>query len=170
MNFGEPIWCGFNTSCVCRKLRSISGEPPWIWQGFAKLRQILSPDQRERADRFHFEMDRRRGVIGRGYLRLLLGRILDLRFEYDEFGKPGLIPKRAPQLQFNLSHSGGLILIAIAMGRAVGVDVERIRTDLDPDQIAARFFQPTNAKSWPRLPVRFDIGHSLPVGRARKRI
>jgi 4'-phosphopantetheinyl transferase len=65
---------------------------------FAKLR-ILSRDERERAHRFHFEVDQRRAVMGRGYLRLLIGQILDLpadklQFEYDEFGKPGLIPKQ----------------------------------------------------------------------------
>lgn len=118
--------------------------------GLAKLRQILSPDERERADRFHFEADRRRCVIRRGYLRLLLSGILDLpanglQFEYDEFGKPRLISMQG-RLQFSLSYSGELILIAIAMGRAVGIDVERIRTDLDLDGIAARFFSANECK------------------------
>jgi 4'-phosphopantetheinyl transferase len=45
----------------------------------------------------------------------------------DEFGKPRLMPRQGFPLQFNASHSGDLILIAITMGRAVGVDVERIR-------------------------------------------
>lgn len=118
--------------------------------GLSKLRQILAPDERERADRFRFEIDRRRSVVGRGYLRSLLGRILGsppdkLEFEYDEFGKPCLSAKH-PALQFNLSHSGNLVLIAIAWGRAVGVDVERIRTDLELDEIAARFFSANECK------------------------
>jgi 4'-phosphopantetheinyl transferase len=113
--------------------------------GFAKFWQILAPDERERADRFHFERDRRRAVIARGYLRLLLGQFLDLPpnklvFEYDEFGKPGLLPEQGSSVQFNVSHSGDLILIAIARSLPVGVDVERIRTDLDVADIAARFF------------------------------
>lgn len=153
MNFGEPIWAGFSGNYA------LPEDEVHVWRtgldmapsGLADLRQILSPDERERADRFHFEADRRRAVIGRGYLRLLLGRILDLppnklRFEYDEFGKPGLIPKHRLPLQFNVSHSGDLILIAITMGRAVGVDVERIRADLDPDEIAARFFSADECK------------------------
>jgi 4'-phosphopantetheinyl transferase len=49
-------------------------------------------------------------------------------------------------MQFNISHSGDLVLIAIAKGRAVGVDVEKIRTDLDPDSIAARFFSANECK------------------------
>jgi len=144
MNPGDPIWGGF------RGNYTLPEDEVHVWQttldmaasGFAKLRQILSPEEQERADRFHFEVDRRRSVIGRGYLRLLLGEILDLpanklQFEYDEFGKPSLIPDQGLPLQFNVSHSGDLVLIAITIGRAVGVDVEKIRTDLDLDGIAA---------------------------------
>jgi 4'-phosphopantetheinyl transferase len=147
MNFDENIRDEFIRSYM------LPDDEVHVWQttlqmpssGIAQLRQILSPDERARADRFHFEMDRRRGVIGRGYLRLLLGRILDvpaneLQFKYDEFGKPSLMPGQRLPLQFNVSHSGDLILIAITMDRAVGVDVERIRTDLDPNGIAEQFF------------------------------
>lgn len=148
MNIGEPIiWSGFFGSYA------LPGNEVHVWRttldmtasGFAKMWHILAPDERERADRFHFEADRRRAVIARGYLRLLLGQILDLPanklvFEYDEFGKPGLLPRQGPSVQFNVSHSGELILIAIARDLAVGVDVEKIRTDLDLADIAARFF------------------------------
>jgi 4'-phosphopantetheinyl transferase len=165
MNPAGPIWDGLNGSYA------LPEDEIHVWRtsldvaasGLAKLRQILSPDERERADRFHFEADRRRCVIGRGYLRLLLGEILDLpanklQFEYDEFGKPGLIPRQGLPLQFNVSHSGDLILIAITMGRAVGIDVERIRTDLDLDGIAARFFSTNECKALASLagPARFE--------------
>src|SRR5882757_670692 len=165
MNFGEFIWGGFNGSYV------LPEDEVHVWRttldmvpsGFETLRQILSSDERERASRFHLDADQRRGVIGRGYLRLLLGRILDLpanklQFEYDEFGKPSLIPDQGLPLQFNVSHSGDLILIAIAIGRAVGVDVERIRTDLDPDSIAARFFSAGERKILASLagPARYQ--------------
>jgi 4'-phosphopantetheinyl transferase len=116
-----------------------------------RLRRIISREERERADRFHFEADQRRSIIGRGCLRLLLGEILHLpadglQFEYDEFGKPRLMPVKGPLLQFNVTHSGELILIAITIGRAVGIDVERIRTDFDVDEIATRFFSANERK------------------------
>ena len=125
--------------------------------GLAQLRRILSPDECARADRFHFEVDQRRGIVGRAYLRLLLGQILDmpvneLQFEYDEFGKPGLIPGQRRALQFNVSHSGELILIAITTGRAVGVDVEQIRTDLDLNGIAEQFFSASECEILASLP------------------
>jgi 4'-phosphopantetheinyl transferase len=118
----------------------------WPASHIAVLRETLSPDEQEKADRFHFEIDRRRYVVTRGLLRRLLARCLgtrpdELRFDYSEFGKPSLAAGFAQtRLRFNVSHSGDLILIAIATGRAVGVDVERIRTDMNVDQIAQRFF------------------------------
>ena len=153
MKFADPVWDGFNGN------HALPDDEIHVWRasldlpasGLAKLQLILSPDERERAGRFHFEADRRRSVIGRGYLRLLLGEILDspadkLQFEYDEFGKPRLKPADRLPLQFNLSHSGELILIAVAKGRAVGIDVERIRTDLDFEGVAARFFSANECK------------------------
>src|SRR5262245_20719597 len=47
-----------------------------------------------------------------------------------------------PSPQFNLSHSGELILIALTIGRAVGIDVERIRNDIEVERLAVSFFSP----------------------------
>lgn len=97
-------------------------------------------------ERFRFERDRRRYLVGRGLLRMLLGRYLDVSphavsFDYGAAGKPHLAPGLAPQpLQFNLSHSGGLVLIAVTSGRALGIDVEQVRSDVEVGEIAARFF------------------------------
>ena len=56
------------------------------------------------------------------------------------------------QAQFNVSHSGDLLLIAIAINRAVGVDVEQVRTDVDFDAIAARFFSVAEQRLLAALP------------------
>jgi 4'-phosphopantetheinyl transferase len=124
--------------------------------GLTKLREVLSPEEKRRADRFHFEADRRRCVIGRGSLKLLLGQIMnlpanELQIENDEFGKPRMISRRGRCLQFNVSHSGSLVLLAITRGRKIGVDVERVRTDLDVDGIAARFFSTSEYNIWALL-------------------
>jgi 4'-phosphopantetheinyl transferase len=110
-----------------------------------ELATILAPDERQRADRFHFDLDRRRYVVGRGLLRTLLGHCLgtpadELRFDYSAFGKPSLAAGPRLPLQFNVSHSGELVLIALTLGRALGVDVERIRPDIAADRIATQFF------------------------------
>jgi 4'-phosphopantetheinyl transferase len=112
------------------------------------LEAILSPDEQERAARFHFERDRARFVVARGSLRRILGRYLGLppdafRFLYSSHGKPYLAGDgRAALLSFNVSHSGDWALCAVAGGRRVGVDVEIIRADLAGETIAERFFSP----------------------------
>jgi 4'-phosphopantetheinyl transferase len=111
---------------------------------FARLTQLLSAEERARADKFYFEADRKRCVLARGVLRLLLGDCLgtpaeQLQFRYNEFGKPSLAQEPSP-VEFNVSHSGDLVLIALSRGRALGVDVERMRIDLATEEIAMRFF------------------------------
>jgi 4'-phosphopantetheinyl transferase len=111
----------------------------------ARFLQVLSAEEHARAGKFHFEADRKRHVIGRGMARLLLGHCLGaaaghLRFEQNEFGKPFLSEDMAPR--FNISHSGELILVALARRRAIGVDVERMRKDMAQAEIAKRFFSP----------------------------
>ncbi len=110
------------------------------------LQHTLTPDEQNRAARFHFERDRRHFVVARGVLRAILGRYLgvqphQLRFCYSTYGKPALVAAPGQDtLSFNLSHSGGLALCAITRGRQVGIDLERIRTDVEHEHIAERFF------------------------------
>ena len=78
-------------------------------------------------------------------LRDLLGRYLQtqpgqIRFVYNAFGKPDLSPEFANRLKFNLSHSAGFALIAIATASNVGVDLEYIQAQSDYTDIARRFF------------------------------
>src|SRR5262245_24801301 len=121
----------------------------WPARSLAGLEQSLSADEEQRMRRFRFDEDRRRYLLGRGLLRLLLGHYLELtpdllRFDYTPFGRPHLAAGLAPQLlEFNVSHSGELILIAVAAGRSLGIDVEQIRADVEVKAIAARFFSPS---------------------------
>lgn len=117
------------------------------------LWETLSPDERERAQRFRFPRDRRRFAAARGALRSLLGRYLAcdpacLRFVYGEAGKPALPPAGGgdPPLRFNLSHSSEVALIAVS-GREVGVDVEAINPNLALGHLAARFYSPAE-QAW----------------------
>ena len=85
-----------------------------------ELRRHLSDDERERAGRFHFARDHDHYTAARAVLRIILGRYLDrppasLRFKYNSFGKPSL-DGGAGGVRFNLSHSGGLALYAVALG------------------------------------------------------
>ena len=107
---------------------------------------ILSPDELRRASRFHFEKDRLHFCRCRSALRHLLGGYLQIpaaqiRFEYLTGRKPGLVAEQNPQsLQFNVSHSADMALIAVGSQHRLGIDIERIRSDVDTGSLAQRFF------------------------------
>ena len=107
-----------------------------------ELLPTLSADERERADRFHFDRDRNRFIVARGSLRSVLALYLnrepaELDFSYTQYGKPSLAGN---DVSFNLSHANELGLIAITRDRRIGVDIEFIRPDFASEQIAERFF------------------------------
>ena len=110
------------------------------------LEQLLSKDERVRAERFKFNSDAARFVGRRANLRILLGRYLSLRpeslrFVTNEYGKPALSPDHGvPDVRFNVSHSDGLALFAFVLGRQVGVDLERVREIPECLELAERFF------------------------------
>lgn len=107
---------------------------------------ILAPDEVARASRFHFEKDRIHFIRCRSALRGLLANYLaipatEIRFEYLTGGKPQLAPEQNPRaLQFNVSHSAGVALIAVGSEGRLGVDIEKIRNDTDTASLAERFF------------------------------
>jgi len=112
-----------------------------------ELLSVLSPDERIRARRYRLERDRRRFVVARARLRAILGFYLGsepaaLRFVVDPRGKPRLADVTERGLEFSVSHSDGKALYAVAWWRRVGVDLERIREDIDWKPVAERFFSP----------------------------
>jgi 4'-phosphopantetheinyl transferase len=124
----------------------------------AALRRTLSEDERERADRFYFERDRRRFTCARGVLRSLLGAYLevdarDVTFTYGPHGKPALSGRYRGALTFNVSHSHELAVMAIGRNIEMGIDVEAVRAMDDGDDIASRFFSLCEAAQLRGLPA-----------------
>jgi len=114
-----------------------------------ELRMILASEEEARAARFHSPVHRDRFIVGRGSMRLILGRYLgrlaeSLNFEAGPQGKPSLArPSRDSWPEFNLSHSQGLAVLAVTLGRRVGVDLEALRPVPDIERLVARFFSPS---------------------------
>jgi 4'-phosphopantetheinyl transferase len=111
-------------------------------RGVEREAQALSPEERERAGRFRFARDRDRFVLGRSFLRTLLGTYTGeeparVRLESMEAGKPFLAGRE--DVHFNLSHCEDRGVLAVA-NRPVGVDLERVREVAEADAIAARLF------------------------------
>lgn len=118
--------------------------------------KVLAPEEQTRAARFHFEKDRKHFTVGRGLLRMLLGMYLRMTpeaisFACNEYGKPALANVKAT-LQFNMSHSHGLGLYGITHRCSVGVDIERIRANVAAEDLAKRFFAPTEIAELNSMP------------------
>lgn len=119
------------------------------------LARLLTTDELARAARFHFAEDQRRFTAARGQMRSILARFLPtspehLRFHYNPDGKPSL--ENAGWLQFNLSHSADLALLAVTAGQEVGVDLERTDRSIDFHNVARRFFAPAEVETLFALP------------------
>lgn len=148
---------------------SPAGPPPaadvWVWVvaldrppcAPAELADALTPDERDRAGRYRIGPVREQFVTSRGLLRRVLGGCLGLPahavpITYTEAGKPVLADPGCPALFFNLTHTTGLALIAVA-ARRVGIDVERVRAIPDADGLVERFFSPAERTAFRALPV-----------------
>ncbi len=119
-----------------------------------KLSTILSSDEIDRAQKFHFEKDKNRFIIARGTLRKILSRYLKiepkkLQFTYSERGKPYLANT---SILFNLSHSQDLALYAITKVNLIGIDVEHIRPIKEAKNLAKRFFSAQEYNLLSQLP------------------
>ena len=111
-------------------------------------RDVLSPTERQRADRFVFAHDRIRHTIAHGVLRHLLSRYCgiapaSLCFQATASGKPSLqwpAGAAVPSLQFNLTHSDDRALLGVSDGRELGIDLERVRSNLEALDISRHYF------------------------------
>lgn len=129
--------------CWCARLNV----PP---DTYARLYATLTSDERSRSARFRSRSDHHHYIVAHGVLRDLLGRYLQvppgcIRYRYNAFGKPDLAHEFGGRIRFNLSHAGGLALIAIAAESDVGVDLEFVETRADYQTIARSFFSAAEA-------------------------
>lgn len=111
-----------------------------------RLGELLSIDERARAERYKLERIRRRFVAARGQLRQVLSHYLSaaperIEFRYESLGKPFLAaPWDQSGLQFNLSDSHEMALCSVTADWELGADVERIRAISNFNELARRFF------------------------------
>jgi 4'-phosphopantetheinyl transferase len=123
-----------------------------------RLETVLSAEEKSRAAKFVFAVDRDHFIAARGILRELLAKYLHdspsaVKFAYGKQGKPSLSsPDLDCSLHFNLSHSRGLAAYVFSVRREVGVDLEPIRSDFVTEDIAERFFSPAEIKELASLP------------------
>lgn len=145
---------------------SLSKEELHIWRatldlptvGIEALNQVLSIDEKIRAERFRFERDRKNFIVRRGILRTILGFYLNvessrLQFRHGGSGKPELADTFGNgTLHFSLSHSNGVALFAFARDHEIGVDIEYMREISEMEQIAEQFFSIKENEVFRQLP------------------
>ncbi|MFA5688964.1 MAG: 4'-phosphopantetheinyl transferase superfamily protein [Kiritimatiellales bacterium] len=113
-----------------------------------ECRPLLSGAELERAGKFSSLREANRFITGRGLLRKILGSCLNenpaaLELIKSPQGKPLLMNG---ELNFNVSHSRDRMLIAVTAGRAVGIDIEFRREQMNVQEIAERWFTPAEQK------------------------
>lgn len=119
--------------------------------------RTLSDDERERMARFVQAADQERFLAGRGLLRALLGSCLHMppeaiRFAEGTHGKPLLAPGQGGPLHFNVSHSGAVVAIALAITFDVGVDVEFEGRLREWEPVAQRILSPREKTELESIP------------------
>lgn len=123
-----------------------------------RLVLLLSPDERERAARFHFRRDAMRWIVARAVLRQILGGCLGVDpravvLAYGAHGKPAVAaPIGDRNLQFSLAHSAHLAVYAVSVNCPVGIDVECMRALSEMDRLAERTFSRRECAALQRLP------------------
>lgn len=109
----------------------------------------LSTRERERVAGLFSPEDRQRALLAHGLKRQVLSRLLgcspeSVDIRYQARGKP-FVP--GTDIRFNLSHSGDWVVLGLATGHALGVDVEAA----PPSQLmplARWLFHPEEYRQW----------------------
>jgi len=150
-------------------LQNIDSQQVHFWHAFvaeqsvgdhaAGYLDLLTAQEREQHQRFYFDKDRDRYLITRVLVRTALSRYApieprDWSFESNAYGRPRIANKHvlARRLRFNISHTDSLIVLAIAVDRDIGVDVESTARRA-PLEVAERFFSQQEATALRRLPA-----------------
>ena len=119
---------------------------------------LLSSPEQARHNRFQFANHRHNFLVSHALVRLALSYYapvspIDWQFNFNEHGRPEIAdPEYRDKLRFNLSHTKGLIALAVTRGRELGVDVEsfdRRRINLN---VARRYFATSEVRTLFDLP------------------
>jgi 4'-phosphopantetheinyl transferase len=118
----------------------------------ADMRALLSQAERHQQERFYFADDRKRYLVTRALVRSVLSHYaaVDPRewaFSENDYGRPAIRNRHpdAQGLRFNISHTRGLVALAVGRHRELGVDVEHLASRRISPDVAVSFFSPREA-------------------------
>ena len=116
------------------------------------LRHRLSPGEQRRVAALPEEKAVRQYIVSRAMQRQLLAAYVgglpsEIQFGFVAMGKPTLSKPNDIGLQFNTTHSGRLVIIAVTANRDVGVDVEEMRPIPRALKVAKRCYSASEYES-----------------------
>jgi 4'-phosphopantetheinyl transferase len=110
------------------------------------LFQLLDSNEQSRANTFLKEADKHRYIAAHGVLRIFLNEMLGEKgytIAKNAYGKPYV---SQASIQFNLSHSGNMILLAFTNNIPIGVDIEQMRSIDNVELIIKEYLHPSEVK------------------------
>jgi len=117
-----------------------------------RLHGILDRTEQGRARRFVSAQDQRDFIVCHALLRVMLSRTAGRppgtwTFSPGPHGKPGVAAEHGlPDLQFNITHTRGLVAVALSWRGPIGVDAQILDAALDEVALAKRFFAAAEAE------------------------
>lgn len=123
-----------------------------------QLSKCLSEQERQRAEQFRMAHKRLQFITSRARLRQCLAlatgtRAGEIEIAVGASGKPFLAGKaHSSGIQFNVSHTDGLALIAITRGQPVGIDVESLEQSVQAARLAENYFSAKEKTTIAALP------------------
>lgn len=129
-----------------------------------RLALLLGEPEHLQHQRFRAAADQHRYLVTRALVRTVLSRYAPVAphewlFAPTAHGRPEIAPsivehcREAEGLCFNISHTRGLVVVAVCRHRALGVDVETLPLLDEPDEVVANFFSPTEREAFARAPA-----------------
>jgi 4'-phosphopantetheinyl transferase len=124
--------------------------------------QLLNTTEQQQAKKFIQIKHQNRFIIIHGILRRIISNYLNINphninFTNNEFGKPSLSFHES--LNFNISHSNDVALLAFTKNNTIGIDVEFNKKNIEIFEIANKFFTPEEANSINNLPIELQLEH-----------
>jgi 4'-phosphopantetheinyl transferase len=148
---------------------TLTGDDVHVWhvapeliEDSALLRRcdaILSAEERARHARFVFPAHQHLYLVAHALVRTALSQYAPVEpeawtFRIGPHGRPEVAgPAGVPPLRFNLSHTAGLIAVAVMLEADLGIDVEGIDARASRLEIAGRYFSPAETADLHLLPA-----------------
>jgi len=119
----------------------------------------LSKEERLRHGGYCFLEDRTTYLVAHGLLREILSIYgqrapHEWKFVHSANGKPSLLNAASEEkISFNLSHTKGAVAVIVTRDRECGVDIEKIRHDMDMELVVPSVMSAVEMETWHRLPL-----------------